>query len=609
MKEPIVLPKNIAPKGISKSDIGLMNRDGTIVSVGPDGTESPVGGPITAADITDASASGVSVLTGTPAQGRAAMEVETTTSGEVSKIPKLSASGQLNFTSTTPSGLGSITRGIYLGDLEYFGMLKADGSKMGGLYGWEAHSGGGETILDSSGRIAIAPAIHKGLQLGLSIDGSTGYTYFQSQGAATAENAGTSQPVYLSRNYWTGAASALANTVGFEAIGSGINSELKLFAGGSMPDDAGVDGTRPEVVAVTVDGLRDPGNYPAFGELTDGASITATCSKTKSSQNHKLLIGGNRSLIIADAEPGMRGVILVTQDGTGSRTLTPTEGTALDLSTTAGVTDRVSWDYDGVYFHWSTVKNVALSIAALDADASAFLTAASITALREKAAVNALVGSLKAADLWTRFYAIYPFVGDVGDGVANSKNLKGATYAITWANAPTHDSNGVTGGGTAYGDTGINLSTLGATNSAFGYVYSKTTSPTDNKYFFGAYNTNRFGLHRGGTSVGGQGPNNGEISMSIGASSDFRRHIAINRASANVAQLYLDSTVSSVNTVASVAAPNAGIRLLARSDGTTNCSNANLAFAAFGSSVSPAEWADFINIIDTFQTALGRANP
>jgi hypothetical protein len=38
-------------------------------------------------------------------------------------------------------------------------------------------------------------------------------------------------------------------------------------------------------------------------------------------------------------------------------------------------------------------------------------------------------------------------------------------------------------------------------------------------------------------------------------------------------------------------------------------SNANLAFVAFGQSLSAAEWTTFRGIVDSFQTALGRANP
>ena len=540
-----------------------------------------------------------------------AATADKSTTGGANKVPQFDIAGRLVTDNLTPSGFGSATKGIYVGDLQFFGMLKTNGQKMGGLYGWEAHSGGGEVILDSASRIAIAPGAHSAIQLGLSIAGGTGYVYVQSQGNATSENPGKSKPLYFVRQYWTGSGSAFAKSVGIEAGGDGIDSELVFFANGTEPDGAGLDGSRPEIVAVTVDGLRDPGNYPTFTTLDGGSNLTVTCSKTKSSQNAKTTLTGNRTVTVSGAVAGMRGVILVTQDSGGSRTLTPTEGTALDLSNTAGYVDRVSWEFDGLFYHWSTVKNVSLSLPALDADATAFISAASITDTAKKAAVDALVTDLKAANLWTRFYAIYPFIGDSGDGVANSYNLRDTgAYRITWTGSPTHDANGVTGVvSTAYGNTGINLNTLGATNSAFGYVYCRTQTPTDAKYFFGANATNRFNLSRSGGSLAVGGPNNTNILMNIGASSDFRRHVAINRASSVVAQIYMDSTVSTVDATVSTAAPNANIHILGRSDAASTGTNANLAFAAFGPSVNPSEWATFVAIIDTFQTALGRANP
>jgi hypothetical protein len=41
MKEPIVLPQNIKPRGVSSADIGLMNRDGKLMVVQPSGEEKP----------------------------------------------------------------------------------------------------------------------------------------------------------------------------------------------------------------------------------------------------------------------------------------------------------------------------------------------------------------------------------------------------------------------------------------------------------------------------------------------------------------------------------------------------------------------------------------
>lgn len=99
---------------------------------------------------------------------------------------------------------------------------------------------------------------------------------------------------------------------------------------------------------------------PAFAALLDGATITGTCDTTKVSQNWKVTLGGNRTLAISGAVDGMTGVIKVTQDGTGSRTLTLPAGSkvvstgagAITLSTAAGSIDILAWVYDGTNYFW-----------------------------------------------------------------------------------------------------------------------------------------------------------------------------------------------------------------------------------------------------------------
>ena len=57
-----------------------------------------------------------------------------------------------------------------------------------------------------------------------------------------------------------------------------------------------------------------------------------------------------------------------------------------------------------------------------DPDATAFLTAAAISDATQRAAVNQLVLDLKAASLWSKLHALYPFVG--GTEAAHKFNLK-----------------------------------------------------------------------------------------------------------------------------------------------------------------------------------------
>ena len=57
-----------------------------------------------------------------------------------------------------------------------------------------------------------------------------------------------------------------------------------------------------------------------------------------------------------------------------------------------------------------------------DADAQAFLTAASITDPTISGAINTLVVQMKADNIWTKMKAIYPLVG--GTATTHKWNLK-----------------------------------------------------------------------------------------------------------------------------------------------------------------------------------------
>ena len=113
---------------------------------------------------------------------------------------------------------------------------------------------------------------------------------------------------------------------------------------------------------------------------------------------------------------------------------------------------------------------------AFDSDAQAFFTAAGITDATQKSAVNQLVLDLKAASLWTKFYAIYPYVG--GDATKHSYNLKNPiTYQITWGGSVTHNSNGFTGDSTTgWGNTNLNQNSVISANNEHISLYSRTDS-------------------------------------------------------------------------------------------------------------------------------------
>ena len=114
----------------------------------------------------------------------------------------------------------------------------------------------------------------------------------------------------------------------------------------------------------------------------------------------------------------------------------------------------------------------------LDADAEAFITAASITDQTQINAIDDMVKSLKSEGLFSKSYAIYPFVG--GTSARHGLNLVNpATFQITWTVNPTHSSNGVTFNGTTqYGRTGLIPSTTLTLNNTALHVYNRRSPLT-----------------------------------------------------------------------------------------------------------------------------------
>lgn len=103
---------------------------------------------------------------------------------------------------------------------------------------------------------------------------------------------------------------------------------------------------------------------PDFTTLTDGATITWTVTSTRVN-NATVTLGGNRTLAITGAATGYQGVLIVKQDGTGTRTLT-LPGTskvigggsgAVTLTATASAVDILSFYYDGSNYYWTSGLN------------------------------------------------------------------------------------------------------------------------------------------------------------------------------------------------------------------------------------------------------------
>lgn len=108
--------------------------------------------------------------------------------------------------------------------------------------------------------------------------------------------------------------------------------------------------------------LNAPSYTSTFQTLTFGSTITWDQTKGSASA---VTLTGNATLSITNVVAGMYGLIRVTQDATGSRTLTLPSGSkvinggvgAVALTTTANATDVLSYFYDGTNYYWTVGFN------------------------------------------------------------------------------------------------------------------------------------------------------------------------------------------------------------------------------------------------------------
>jgi hypothetical protein len=242
-----------------------------------------------------------------------------------------------------------------------------------------------------------------------------------------------------------------------------------------------------------------------------------------------------------------------------------------------------------------------------DADAQAFFTAASITDPTQMGAVNTLVTGLKSNNLWTKMKAIYPVVG--GNATAHSKNLKNPSqYNLTFTSGWIHSSTGMLPNGTsAYADTNLTPSAnLSQNNNHISY-YSRTqtvangveirSSNSGNQhvldieiYFGGRWYTNNCGYNSSTPETTTTGL------------------FTCNRISSTQYKGFRNGTIEQTNNASSTGLSNKNIYIGAGNDGSSAnwFSTKECAFSTIGDGFSDSEATTFYNLVQAFQTTLGR---
>ena len=250
-------------------------------------------------------------------------------------------------------------------------------------------------------------------------------------------------------------------------------------------------------------------------------------------------------------------------------------------------------------------SNTVTPTSSVDADAQAFITAASITDPTQQSAINTLVVDLKAYSIWTKFKAIYPIVG--GSASSHAVNLKTpGTFNLTFATGWTHASTGMTPNGTTYADTFLTPSTSLSLNSTHISYYSRTNidelkydmgSATDpNKYLTIALR--QAGSFRALINDG---------TTDLVSNSDSRGFYVGNRTASNIKNGWKNGTKVINTTTASGALDTRKIYLAALNVGFAAFpSTKECAFASIGDGLDDTEAANFYTLVNTYQTALSR---
>ena len=259
-----------------------------------------------------------------------------------------------------------------------------------------------------------------------------------------------------------------------------------------------------------------------------------------------------------------------------------------------------------------------------DPDAQLFFNAQSGAGVTltttEKNAVNQWVVDSKAANIWTKFKAIYPMVG--GTSTSCKWNLKNpvdsnAAYRLTFFGGGTFSANGYLPNGTnAYASTFLNpLAALTNNNTHMSY-YSRTTTSGANRGLIGA--------STGGASlplftIYGRNATNSVFMDSYdytlcraGINDTNGAAFYINsRTTGTSFKAYRNATLAQTITVSNtynVATINFPITIgaLNLNGVVSQFSNFQCAFASIGDGLTDAEALAFYNAVNAFQVTLGR---
>lgn len=253
------------------------------------------------------------------------------------------------------------------------------------------------------------------------------------------------------------------------------------------------------------------------------------------------------------------------------------------------------------------------SLTVADPDAAAFISAAGITDPTQQSAIYQLVDDMKgvgnyANAVWSSMYAVYPFVG--GSASSHAYNLiNTAAYEISWSGGMGHASDGITGNGTnAFGNTLLNANTVLTKTNTFLGAYCGTNTAQNGYDMAATTGSSVVGfISRYGANEVYYRPFNAGVNQTTSTDSRGWNYTMRNNTTQLTGGKNNTRTVYNVNY--DTTNINEFIYILAMrtsGGGVTAYSNKNLRFAVIGQALTTAQMDDFYNMIQDFQTTLGR---
>jgi len=279
-----------------------------------------------------------------------------------------------------------------------------------------------------------------------------------------------------------------------------------------------------------------------------------------------------------------------------------------------GLTDTEAANfYNSVQKFQTTLGRQIGSPIVSDTDAQAFLNAAGITDLGQANAVNTLVVDLKAAGVWTKMKALYPFVG--GTATTHKFNLKDprdldAAFRLAFSvTGWTHTAAGALSNGTSgYADPKMPANQIFTSTNGLMGVYTSSTSSNAGGYMYGVSNMansewSMYYTSGGNLGFGMFGTN------TLSSASTLQGLSAIGMETNGYRSIYKnDSRLISSNNGFVAMTQNFNMFLAARNAGGGVDGFASLlySFSFISSTLTLTEYSAFYTAVQKYQTTLGR---